>query len=711
MEGIREYIVARRDVALVGGSYGDEVTLRFGDESFSVAAGEDGATRMVVLANAYEATDPETGERALFLVKDLSPMAYDRVEVGKAYVPQGCGGGEERAATPAVESFPMALHPTDLLRSEIAQDMVSLGAYGRSPELRFALLVVALGQGDLPDAEWGEAPCERMLADMRSGNLLSATLNMDGRMSVEIVGRVNDFAAAANEAVISIYLHACRMRMLHGSGWEGALGYEGLSRGLAGNILYSLPPFMMRECEGDPHDVARALLVPMRLRGALNAEIGRDSSWNVADMPCFGMGTAKTLVALAALALSDPSDPLRVRLPPSPDLGRGGLGRDEFAEEVGSVIQGIDEARRVVSTMWDGGLDVHGSRYAMLLVEALLGSPYGQMALSERRRPADGRRSSSGVALALLIAILATEGDSTEWAEWVASRLSEVAGTIAYADALIEAVHDATILLHLHDVTNALQARDESVAIPDWEAIAERARAIEERHRQEQGAQRGRRQAEPDGVHDDWHDEEDRWYDDDWYDEEDYWHESELCLYSLALDELASEEGDEARMAGKVNRFVDLCVLSHACRMAFRHLGRAGWVMLLDRYPLLSLLFSEEGKPRPFHNDMVACAYEAFKAMAVEDGFFDATPTGLSLPGIVMDDGSVMGCHIEPGFSGGYVAHITCDGEMGCMMLPASMEGFGTTDDIMDALFEICVATGEADGEGDARLAGQGSRE
>lgn len=123
------------------------------------------------------------------------------------------------------------------------------------------------------------------------------------------------------------------------------------------------------------------------------------------------------------------------------------------------------------------------------------------------------------------------------------------------------------------------------------------------------------------------------------------------------------------------------------------HLDPTGMGMLLSEYPVLDAILAGDGTPLPVHNDVVAAAFEAFRDLVTEDGFDGGADTGITLPGVIMDDGSVMGCHIERDSDGKCVAHLTCDGDRDCMMVKADMDRFDDPEDIMEILFDIATST------------------
>lgn len=674
---MREYIAARRDVALVGGDCGRNAIATFGDESVTVPAGDGNAVRMVLLANAYEATDPKTGEKSLFLVKALSPLAYCRVEVGHTYAPVGCDGAtDEMSLTPAVESFPMALHSTNLLRGRLSERLVLDGEYDDAPSLKFAVLVVALGQGKVPDSEWSVVTCGQRLADMHSGDLSSVTMNMDGLMSVEVVGRIHDFSRAANEAVVAFDAYARRMWALHGSGWESEVGLSRFSRHLSGNILYSLPGFVLQEGDGDnPRKVAMDMLVPMRIR-AFDSTWEKGSPIAPAEMQCDGIGKLRVMVALAAI--SDQHDGFLVRMSrrchgESVERLRS-IGEESMI--LGSVIADGSEARRIAEVLRELVSDGHEEDYSKVLAEALLGSPHGHMVMAEAM-PMQGMRSSSVAALLLLVALVATERRSLEWADLVSSEVRDIVGSVAYAKTLAEALHDVSPFLDLYD-EDVLLCGDLDSVTPDWGAIASRIRESL-RDRVEEGEGESLRYDQ---------------YGDDWYDDDEDWYESDRCLFDTSVcqgDEWEPVASDADRE--RANRFVDLCHIRWVGRVAMSHLDPTGMGMLLSEYPVLDAILAGDGTPLPVHNDVVAAAFEAFRDLVTEDGFDGGADTGITLPGVIMDDGSVMGCHIERDSDGKCVAHLTCDGDRDCMMVKADMDRFDDPEDIMEILFDIATST------------------
>ena len=116
----------------------------------------------------------------------------------------------------------------------------------------------------------------------------------------------------------------------------------------------------------------------------------------------------------------------------------------------------------------------------------------------------------------------------------------------------------------------------------------------------------------------------------------------------------------------------------------------------------------ENGHARPIHNDTVAAAYGAFRFLANECGFNDdGKPRCVRLPGVVMDDGSILSVRIEPSIGGdGVIGRIEND-ERGdgdddpsrsdLVLIPADGMSFDSADDVMEFVFSVCIATDDED--------------
>lgn len=691
MDFRREHVMSRRDVAIVGGSFGQERTLSFGDESFVVRSG-DGEIRIGLFANALEVTD-EDGSEALYLFRELIPATYRKVEVGKAYAPEapkrgkGKKGKASRSSvkSPVLESFPVVTHSTDLTLREMAERMASDGTCSDRATIRPAVLFVILSQGVVPDDEWDEEACLAMLASMRSGDLSSATLNQDGRMSVEVVARVVDVPALATESVIAMDAYCRRMDLLLGHCWEEKTGQDGMMRFLSGNTLWTLVPFLLRWAEGTPRHVAEVVLPAMRLRRQLSRHLARHNTQGApvgrlpespvgAKVEYDGMRSLGIVVSL--VSLMDPADGMSVDLE-RVFMDRDGVYLPSLATELGTYVTCPEDARHLLSFADRDMSSAYDGDATMVCLTALLGSDDGRRLVTEHET---GRMSVAAMVLAHAAKAFTKSEDA--WGDWVAGQVRDIVGSVAYAEAVAETVPvlcDTLGLSEAWDVIDPDSQLGVGDASPDWARLAEGAR----RTYAEWRADKESRPVLGD-FYDDWGD-----WDDDW----ESWDDYESCLYSAA--------GEDDRDTFMADRFVELCRLVRACRHSFRHLDAMGWRTLLGEIPELRLLLEGDGTPRPLHNDVVAAAYEAFHDLVTEDGYDEGgNPVGIRIPRVVMGDGSVAGFAVEGTPDGeGYVGRITCDGGNDCYLLPADMGSFGSAQEIAGFVFEVCVAT---DGEDDA---------
>lgn len=685
MDARREYVSSRKDVAVIGGTFGREKRMSFGGEVYLARTDAD-EPKMVVFANAYEATDAD-GRKSLFLVRSLVPMEYHKVVPGKTYKPKVTKKGELRR-TPPVESFPSVIHGTNLTRMDLSKRLVQDGVYDEIPELRATILLVCLGQGLTDPGEWTEDACVEMLATMRSGDMSSATLNQDGRMSVEVVCEMPDMASVATESVIAMDAFIRRMEILHGEGsalhgsWQDELrkrdrfgGYRGLGllESLSGNILHSLPSFLIQELDGDAKSVIGKALPSLRLRESLEARRGRQGQFPTMTMHCDDARAREMFVSLCAMA--DPDEHISVKLESYATIPGTAL-----ATELGPVIEDDEEARRVlsaaVSSLWRGE-----HQNARLCVSALLGNDWGRRLVTERET---GRLP---VATEMLLCSTdATEWGDDAWGDWVARNVRDIVGSVAYAEAVRELIDPACERHELDDaweVVNPVSQLDEADATTDWHLLAERARECYA----EWQAKGEERITDPDPCG------YGEWDDCDWED----WDSGEDSLYRVS-------DADDS-LIWKADRFACLCRLFHVCRHAFRYLDGMGWRTLLDTYPVLRMVANDDGTPATLHNDVVAASCESLFSLVAEDGYdIDGRPTGATFPSVTMDDGSVMGIHAETAPDGGYVGRVTCDGGDACYLFPADVGSFESIDAIARFLFSVSVSLPEGDeedGQGD----------
>lgn len=665
----------RRDVAIVGGSRGDEVTWEFGDQRIRIETTEPGRPEMVLLANAYEATLPD-GRDALFLIRALSKAQAREVRVGEAIAPSA-GEGGERVPSPQLETFPMASHPTDIARGSIAEALSDAGYGEVSPEsLRFVLLVVALGQGETPDSEWEEGLLARRLLGATSGDMSSCTLNTNGRMSVRVVARVEDVAAAATESAIAMDAQARRARFVSGADPRSDRPSKAsvpTAREVS-NMLWSLVPFLIQEGKENPREVALSVLPVLRMREALLRETGarnRSGSRATLSMRCDDERTRRIAVVLVSLLPASGGPSIGVD-----SLGKAGdpsLRPAALMESVGGEIQSPEEARRAASALGDplGDADYQLSR---LLVAALLGSPDGRWLVAENE---GAGKSGKGLppALALLRhAAQATEWGNAAWGDWVISEVRSLMGPVAYAKAVAELVP----LVALFELADGLvlvgDLAGDAPTPPDWAPLAAEAR----RAYAEREAERAER-----GVWDPY----DEWDDyDDW---DDGW-EAPLV-----------DTDDPA-----YGHIVGVCRVVGACRPALRLLDSMGWSHILSTLPALRAVLDDEGRPLPMHNDMVAAAPEAFLSLVGADAHDgEGEPTGTTFPPVVMDDGSVVTIHAEPAPDGsGVIGRMSCetgDGPVGdCVLLSGDSKPFGSVDGIIDFVMQVVLSDeGAEEGE------------
>ena len=677
-----EYVMSRKDVAIVGGSFGQERTLSFGDESFVVRSG-DGEIRIGLFANALEVTD-EDGREELFLIRALVPTTYQRVEVGKTYAPKSPKKGKGKGKvhkSPVVESFPIVTHSTSLTFDKIAGMMVADGTCVTPPALRPVVLFVILSQGRMTDEEWDEGACLSMLASMRSGDMSSATLNKDGQMSVEVVAKVGDMPLVATESVIAMDAYCRRMDLLFGHGWEEKTNQQGMMRSLSGSTLWGLIPFLLRWTPGEPRHVAEATLPSMRLRRQLARHVakygsGAPSAGRVPEAPVKAVveydGMRSLGIIVSLVALMDSEDRMSADLERFfPD--RDGVSVPSLATELGRYVTGAEDARNLLMFAGRDFLSPYDEMSTMICLTALLGSDEG-------RRLVTGREAGRSVASMILThaAKAFTQSDDA-WGDWVARQVRDIVGSVAYADAVAETVPDLCDALELSEAWDILSKNSllgVEDACPDWARLAAMSRETYAKWQRDKESK-----PELGDFYDDW----------DGWDDYDNWDSYDSCLYSIA-----DECGNGAYAA---DRFVELCRLVRACRHSFRYLDAMGWRTFLSEVPELRLILDDDGTPKPLHNDVVAAAYAAFHDLMTEESFDDrGNPVGIRLPRVIMDDGSVMALRVERAVHGeGFVGRMACEGDESdgdaLYLLPADMRAFESVSDIESFVFSVCVAS------------------
>lgn len=701
-EHVLERIYARHDVALVGGGFDRSVTFRFGDESWYVERDSDEAS-VILFANAYEATGAD-GKKSLFLVRALVPMSYRKVSVGKSYRPKKTKKGVVKPS-PAVESFPTVVHSTSLTETQLASKLVEDGVYDEPPALSPVVLLVGLRRGDVPKSEWTDDACLGMLADIRPGTMTSATLNEDGRMEISVLARVSDVAALATDSVIAMHAYYDRMSLVEGDDWEARADERGLTRGLSGSTLYSLASFLLENLPGDPRERVSQAMAALRLRARMEGRAGFGGASPVSavrpllSMRCDSEDSLKVVTALAALGR--PTDGISVEVSgyghPAGSHGHRITGAEASAL-LGPVIRGSEEAGRVASVVQASAATVEWHCLRICL-SALLGCPEGRALVADDGWTREGWAKTSLASWALVATAVAEEWGDGPWADWVASEVLSITGSVRYADALIGAIKEVCGVLDAEDAWDVIDPEGMMGVAgmsPDWAALGKEAREANRRFEEER---RSRSEL---------FDPYDPYYDDDFYDD---CGPSGPNLYEDAEDWMSRDLAD---------RFVSVCRLVSLTRHAFRHLDADGRTRVLGRFPALRAVIGDDGAPLPVHNDVVAAASQVLSLLATEDGFDgDGRPVNRRLPGVVMDDGSVLGVAIEAAGSGdGLVGRLICDGTSECYLLPAgdgnpldamSMPTYRSEGNVIEFLFAVCVSD-EEDGDWRKDVAATGEK-
>lgn len=661
----------RADVAIIGGEWGNAVTWEFGKQTIRVPASSPDRPEAVVLANAYGLSRPD-GSEALFLVRSLVPASATEVSVGETIE----GAHDFRMTgnpSPAVEMFPMASHPTDVAKRAIAEAITETGRYGEvePDDLRLAVLVVALRN----DREYNLFEVERdlrhRLLRARSGNLASCILNEDGIMTVRVVARVEDVAAAATETALAMDAAARRERVMSG-GHKAAYSIrtrpysdyrEPVDMRSIGNMLYSLVPCLLQELPGSPGTVAEAVLPLIRLKALLreNWETlearsgdGRGGSRTpTLSMHCDTERQRRLAVAIMVRLAKEDGVTLGIE-----SLGKGGdplLDAVALLSSLGEEIPVLGDVSTLYGIAAEDGADY---RLSKLCVAALLGNARGRWLLA--------KEGVAGASLLLRHAVTATEWGDGTWGSRVAAEAQSLANPVTYAEATIETLSWACDDMDMEEVDSEFLRKGE-VPSPDWASLAEEARR-----------EYARRKAEAPYGDDDYE------YGDDW----DSW---EGCL--------ADDPGARA--------ISDLCCLVGTCRPALQLLDEMGWAEVLRHLPALRAVIDDDGDILPMRNEMVAVIPEGF--LALVDRVMPphgGLPVEATFPSIVMGDGSVMSLRAEPALMGegvvGRMSYETAEGKAGeCVLLSAASEPFGSVEDLESFVLDLVLAEDDLVPEGE----------